>query len=291
MDVSGRHPALLKAVKPPVAEEKVAFSQVPASLQSSRSSTSAAAAAGAAEKCAKATLSDPDIGSLSQQQRDLLAQKYQELFSSIDQKYAELVDQGIEEGLEYAKLEREISLAVEKLEDLKVSLREDAMDFQVDVATAEALPKLVELGEHTAGNRDLAQWIVVDAESQRQPGESVVWTLSLKDGSEEFLRQAKLCYEHGDAVRVVAIDASGTANTVREKGLPSGFIVLTCKTTCKQKLSQNRASTCYESGGEFDSHKGFCAGAIEWYHTLPNHCQPSSKKSSHMTAFVKIASA
>jgi len=230
MDVTGKHPALQKAVKPPAAGEKVTFSYVPASVQGGRSSTSAAAAAAAAEKGARAALSDlPGEGSgvsLSQQHRDLLAQKYQELFSAIDKKYAELVDQGIEEGLEYAKLEREISLAVEKLEDLKVSLQEDSVDRKIEVGPAaaapalvEVMPKLVAVGHQAAEvGSDSTQWTVVEAGSQRHPpGKCVVRTLSLKDGRDEFVRLAESCREHGEAVLVIASNEVGTAKTVKDK--------------------------------------------------------------------------
>jgi len=48
-------------------------------------------------------------------------------------------------------------------------------------------------------------------------GKAIVNSISMKEGEEEFLRQAKLCRRYGAAVIVMAFDEKGQADTFERK--------------------------------------------------------------------------
>ena len=64
---------------------------------------------------------------------------------------------------------------------------------------------------------DSSKWEVLEAGLQCVQGKSVVNSISLKGGEQEFLRQARLCMRYGAAVIVMAFDEKGQAATVDEK--------------------------------------------------------------------------
>jgi 5-methyltetrahydrofolate--homocysteine methyltransferase len=64
---------------------------------------------------------------------------------------------------------------------------------------------------------DSSKWSVIEAGLKCVQGKSVVNSLSLKEGEEEFVRQATLVRRYGAAVIVMAFDERGQADTVERK--------------------------------------------------------------------------
>ena len=72
---------------------------------------------------------------------------------------------------------------------------------------------------------DSSKWSVIEAGLKCVQGKSIVNSISLKGGEEEFLRQARLVRRYGAAVVVMAFDEEGQAVTARPQGrdLPAGL--------------------------------------------------------------------
>ena len=64
---------------------------------------------------------------------------------------------------------------------------------------------------------DSSKWTVLEAGLKVVQGKSIVNSISLKDGEEEFLRRAKLCRQYGAAVVVMAFDEVGQAANEDDK--------------------------------------------------------------------------
>ncbi|HEY8605727.1 MAG TPA: methionine synthase [Noviherbaspirillum sp.] len=64
---------------------------------------------------------------------------------------------------------------------------------------------------------DLSKWSVIEAGLKCVQGKAVVNSISMKEGEEEFLRQASLCRRYGAAVIVMAFDETGQADTFERK--------------------------------------------------------------------------
>jgi 5-methyltetrahydrofolate--homocysteine methyltransferase len=64
---------------------------------------------------------------------------------------------------------------------------------------------------------DSSKWEVIEAGLQCVQGKGVVNSISLKEGEDEFLRQARLVRRYGAAVIVMAFDEEGQADTVERK--------------------------------------------------------------------------
>ncbi|RJF97460.1 methionine synthase [Noviherbaspirillum saxi] len=64
---------------------------------------------------------------------------------------------------------------------------------------------------------DSSKWSVIEAGLKCVQGKSVVNSISMKEGEEEFLRQATLCRRYGAAVIVMAFDEKGQADTFERK--------------------------------------------------------------------------
>src|SRR5437763_17212684 len=64
---------------------------------------------------------------------------------------------------------------------------------------------------------DSSKWSVIEAGLKCLQGKSVVNSISLKNGEEEFLRQARLIRQYGAAVIVMAFDERGQADTFQRK--------------------------------------------------------------------------
>jgi 5-methyltetrahydrofolate--homocysteine methyltransferase len=60
---------------------------------------------------------------------------------------------------------------------------------------------------------DSSRWSIVEAGLKRVQGKAVVNSISLKEGKEEFIRQARLVKRYGAAVIVMAFDETGQADT------------------------------------------------------------------------------
>src|SRR5690606_40622631 len=64
---------------------------------------------------------------------------------------------------------------------------------------------------------DSSRWSVLSAGLECLQGKGVVNSISMKEGEEEFLRQARIVRRHGAAVIVMAFDEDGQAETVERK--------------------------------------------------------------------------
>jgi 5-methyltetrahydrofolate--homocysteine methyltransferase len=64
---------------------------------------------------------------------------------------------------------------------------------------------------------DSSKWTVIEAGLKCVQGKAVVNSISMKEGEEEFLRQARLCRRYGAAVIVMAFDEQGQADTFERK--------------------------------------------------------------------------
>ena len=64
---------------------------------------------------------------------------------------------------------------------------------------------------------DSSKWSIIEAGLKRVQGKSVVNSISMKGGEEEFVRQAKLLRRYGAAVIVMAFDEEGQADTKERK--------------------------------------------------------------------------
>ena len=64
---------------------------------------------------------------------------------------------------------------------------------------------------------DSSKWSVIEAGLKCIQGKGVVNSISMKEGEDEFLRQARLCRQYGAAVIVMAFDETGQADTYARK--------------------------------------------------------------------------
>ncbi|HEY8848532.1 MAG TPA: homocysteine S-methyltransferase family protein, partial [Thermoanaerobaculia bacterium] len=64
---------------------------------------------------------------------------------------------------------------------------------------------------------DSSKWTVIEAGLKCTQGKSVVNSISLKEGEEKFLEQARLVKRYGAAVVVMAFDEKGQADTIERK--------------------------------------------------------------------------
>lgn len=64
---------------------------------------------------------------------------------------------------------------------------------------------------------DSSKWEVIEAGLKCVQGKSIVNSISMKEGEENFLRQARLCRMYGAAVVVMAFDEKGQADTKARK--------------------------------------------------------------------------
>jgi 5-methyltetrahydrofolate--homocysteine methyltransferase len=64
---------------------------------------------------------------------------------------------------------------------------------------------------------DSSKWSIIEAGLKCVQGKAIVNSISLKEGEEEFLRQARLVRRYGAAVVVMAFDEQGQAVTVEDK--------------------------------------------------------------------------
>ncbi|SFO75588.1 methionine synthase (B12-dependent) [Geodermatophilus dictyosporus] len=64
---------------------------------------------------------------------------------------------------------------------------------------------------------DSSKWEVIEAGLQQLQGKSIVNSISLKNGEEEFVEQARLCRKYGAAVVVMAFDEQGQADTLERR--------------------------------------------------------------------------
>ena len=64
---------------------------------------------------------------------------------------------------------------------------------------------------------DSSKWSVIEAGLKCVQGKAIVNSISLKEGEEEFLRQARICKRFGAAMIVMAFDENGQADTLSKR--------------------------------------------------------------------------
>ena len=64
---------------------------------------------------------------------------------------------------------------------------------------------------------DSSKWSVIEAGLKCVSGKPIVNSISMKEGEEAFLGQARLCMDYGAAVVVMAFDEDGQADTKERK--------------------------------------------------------------------------
>ena len=64
---------------------------------------------------------------------------------------------------------------------------------------------------------DSSKWTVIEAGLKCVQGKAIVNSISLKEGEDAFVRQARLCRDYGAAVIIMAFDEQGQADTIERK--------------------------------------------------------------------------
>ena len=64
---------------------------------------------------------------------------------------------------------------------------------------------------------DSSKWEIIEAGLKCMQGKSIVNSISLKEGEEEFKHHARICLKHGAAVIVMAFDEDGQADSLKRK--------------------------------------------------------------------------
>jgi len=102
----------------------------------------------------------------------------------------------------------------------------NVIDINVDEALIEGEPTMVKFLNLIAAEPEISRvpvmidsskWSVLEAGLKCVQGKSIVNSISLKDGEEEFLRRARLVLRYGAAAVVMAFDEQGQASTRDEK--------------------------------------------------------------------------
>ncbi len=100
------------------------------------------------------------------------------------------------------------------------------IDVNMDEGMLESLPAMVTflnlIASEPAISRvpimvDSSKWEVIEAGLKCIQGKSVVNSISLKEGSAEFIDKAKLCKNHGAAIVVMAFDEDGQADNLERR--------------------------------------------------------------------------
>ncbi len=100
------------------------------------------------------------------------------------------------------------------------------IDVNMDEAMLDSLAAMTRFLNLIASEPDIARvpimidsskWSVIEAGLKCVQGKAIVNSISLKEGEEEFLRQANLCRRYGAAVIVMAFDETGQADTFARK--------------------------------------------------------------------------
>jgi 5-methyltetrahydrofolate--homocysteine methyltransferase len=100
------------------------------------------------------------------------------------------------------------------------------IDVCMDDAMLDAKKCMIEFLNHIASEPDIAKlpimidsskWEVIEAGLKCVQGKSIVNSISLKEGEEEFLKQASLVKAYGAAVIIMLFDETGQADTYERK--------------------------------------------------------------------------
>jgi 5-methyltetrahydrofolate--homocysteine methyltransferase len=102
----------------------------------------------------------------------------------------------------------------------------NVIDVNMDEALLDSEAAMTKFLRLVAGEPDIAavpvmvdssKWSVIESGLKSLQGKSIVNSISLKDGEDEFLRRARLCRWYGAAVVVMAFDEQGQAVTADDK--------------------------------------------------------------------------
>ena len=100
------------------------------------------------------------------------------------------------------------------------------IDVNMDEGMLESLPAMVTFLNLVASEPEISRvpimvdsskWEVIEAGLKCIQGKSVVNSISLKEGTEEFIEKAKLCKKHGAAIVVMAFDEDGQADNLERR--------------------------------------------------------------------------
>ncbi|MES2047093.1 MAG: methionine synthase [Pseudomonadota bacterium] len=100
------------------------------------------------------------------------------------------------------------------------------IDINMDEAMLDSLAAMTRFLNLIASEPDIARvpimidsskWSVIEAGLKCVQGKTIVNSISMKEGEEQFLHQARLCKRYGAAVIVMAFDEKGQADTYERK--------------------------------------------------------------------------
>ncbi|MFZ6676056.1 methionine synthase [Undibacterium sp. Xuan67W] len=100
------------------------------------------------------------------------------------------------------------------------------IDINMDEAMLDSLAAMTRFLNLIASEPDIARvpimidsskWSVIEAGLKCVQGKAIVNSISMKEGEEQFLHQARLCKRYGAAVIVMAFDEKGQADTYERK--------------------------------------------------------------------------
>lgn len=121
--------------------------------------------------------------------------------------------------------ERDFATALEVARD-QVENGAQIIDINMDEGLIDSKAAMVEFLNLVAAEPDIARvpimldsskWEIIEAGLQCVQGKSVVNSISLKEGEEQFRHHAGLCLAYGAAVVVMAFDETGQADTFKRK--------------------------------------------------------------------------
>lgn len=117
--------------------------------------------------------------------------------------------------------DKAISVALQQVEN-----GAQVIDINMDEAMLDSQAAMVRFLNLIAAEPDIAKvpfmidsskWSIIEAGLKCVQGRPIVNSLSLKEGEEQFLRQAKLCQRYGAAIVVMAFDEDGQADNLERR--------------------------------------------------------------------------
>ena len=119
------------------------------------------------------------------------------------------------------KYEEALSIARKQVED-----GAQVLDINMDEGLLDGAQEMTKFLNILASDPDVSRvpimidssdWEVIEAGLKCVQGKSIVNSISLKNGEEEFLHHAKLTQKYGAAVVVMAFDETGQADTFEDR--------------------------------------------------------------------------
>ncbi|MGI9251862.1 MAG: methionine synthase [Pseudohongiellaceae bacterium] len=108
----------------------------------------------------------------------------------------------------------------------QVAVGAQIIDVNMDEGMLDSLAAMEKFLKLLAGEPDISRvplmidsskWEIIEAGLKCAQGKSVVNSISLKEGEEEFLARARLCQRHGAAVVIMAFDEKGQADSLAQR--------------------------------------------------------------------------